>query len=475
MKVLAPLDLKALLSPVSECQPAGNFDEESDAFQHLDHQMVKLGSLQEPAIDWHYIDEAAQRYLRAECKHMRVAGHLLTARLHAGGWRGWTEAAAVLAGMVEGYWESSYPRPGAAGLVAKRRHVGQLLDRLSENLAVLTPTGYGEEFYKAGQAALDTLQCCAQATQLDVRMLARLEGLLRQKAEASRAPELADSGSAQPSRADTLSDAFFEPVLPTPGNEREGRKSLHAIAELINQQDPYDPAGYLLRRFAMWAHLTSAPSGGKQNLTELMAVPADVAEGYTQALNADAVDLKLLQRVERSVCSSPYWIRGSYLAAQIAHRLDMPLVADAVHCATERFVTRLPALLTLAFADARPFVDGQTLAWISGEGTREASAIGHDYSALREELQLMLDTQGVEPTLRRLERIQLSATDLRHACHLMAIAAELLDARGLSWLADGLFTRALHAMQNATAPQWEPDLFRLLEQRTSAATETRDQ
>ncbi|WP_196487789.1 type VI secretion system protein TssA [Burkholderia cepacia] len=475
MKLLAPLDLDTLLAPFDPRQPAGVFDEEGDAYQGIDHEMVKLGSLQEATIDWPYVDEAAQHYLCSQCKHLRIAGHLLTARARTRSWRGWAEATGVLAGMVERYWETSYPKPGATGYLAKRRLVGQLLERLSDSLAALESTGYGEEFYKAGQAALDSLQRSAESAQLDVPTLSRIEGLLRQKAEALRAPELADAKLDTPAPGDVLSDAFFTPVLPTPGNEREGRKSLLAAAGIINQQDPYDPTGYLLRRFALWAHLTNAPSARKHHQTELMAVPADVAEGYAEALIANAVDPALLQRVERSVTTSPYWLRGSYLAAGIARRLEMPLVAEAIRQATERFVTRLPALGKLEFADGRPFVDGETQAWISGaQASGATSAAGHDYAAVRDELHSLLEAQGVESVLRRLETIQQEAADLRHRCHVMAIAAELLQPHGLTWLADGLFVRAYQSMQNASAPEWEPNLFSLLQRHQPDASGHKD-
>ncbi len=475
MKLPAPLDLEALLAPLDARQPAGIFDEEDDTFQGVDHEMVKLGSLQEPTIDWPYVDEAAQNYLRSQCKHLRIAGHLLTARARTRSWRGWAEATGVLAGMVERYWETSYPRPGAAGYAAKRRLVDQLLARLADSLAALESTGYGEAFYKAGQAALDSLQRCADSAKLDVPTLTKLEGLLRQKAEALRAPELADARLNAPARGEVLTDAFFAPSATTPGHEREGRKSLLAAAEIINQQDAYDPTGYLLRRFALWAHLTNAPPPRKHHQTELMAVPADVADGYAKALSAHAVDPVLLQRVERSVTSSPYWLRGSYLAAGIAQRLEMPLVAEAIRQATERFVTRLPALLKLEFADGRPFADTETQVWISGAAASGTStAASHDYAAVREELHGLLDVQGIEPMLHRLEAIQQEAADLRHRCHVMAIAAELLHPRGLTWLADGLFARAYQTMQHASAPEWEPNLFKLLERQLPDAVGHKD-
>jgi type VI secretion system protein VasJ len=103
------LDLDALLAPIDMLQPAGHFDEEDETYQAIDQEMVKLGGLNEPRLDWAYIDEAyideaSRKYLDQQCKHFRVAGHLITARLRARSWRQWAEAMGVLSGMVEQYW-----------------------------------------------------------------------------------------------------------------------------------------------------------------------------------------------------------------------------------------------------------------------------------------------------------------------------------------------------------------------------------
>ncbi|HGW5375647.1 TPA: type VI secretion system protein TssA [Pseudomonas aeruginosa] len=477
VKQLPPLDLKALLAPLDERQPAGAFDEENELFQGIDHEMIKLGGLQERAIDWNFVDEGARRYLSNQCKHFRIAGHLMTVRLRTGSWRGWAEATGVLAGMVERYWETAHPRPGATGYLNKRRLVAQYLERLADALPKLDGKGYAEDFYKAGQQALDSLQASAPLAKLDVPELSRLEARLRQHAESNRAPELAEQSTELPAKSEALTNAFFAPIQAGPGNERENRRSLLSAAEIINQQDAYDPTGYLLRRFTLWAHLTQVPSTRKDNRTELMAVPADVADSYGKALSSNTIDPALLQRVERSVASSPYWLRGSFLAAGIACKLDMPRVAEAIRQAAERFVTRLPALTKLEFADGRPFVDGDTQAWLSGAAQdEETNAVGSglEYPALRDELRAQLDSGGVESMLRGLELLQKKKTDLRHGCHVMTIAAELLASRGLSWLAEGLYARAHSIMDSASTRAWEPELYELLARHTSAITERKD-
>ncbi|MFP3747292.1 type VI secretion system ImpA family N-terminal domain-containing protein, partial [Achromobacter sp. SIMBA_011] len=94
------LDLKHLLEPLEALQPAGHFDENDERYQIIDQEMVKLGGLHEASMDWSRIDEAARQYLTQQCKHFRVAGHLITACLRARSWQAWVDALGLLTGMV---------------------------------------------------------------------------------------------------------------------------------------------------------------------------------------------------------------------------------------------------------------------------------------------------------------------------------------------------------------------------------------
>ncbi|GEM_PF-78632 len=489
----APLDMDALLAPLDARQPAGHFDEEDETFQAIDHEMIKLGGLQEARLDWLYVDEAARQYLASQCKHFRVAGHLISARIKAGSWRRWAEAADVLAGMVEHYWETGHPKPGPTGYLGKRRLVSLLADRLRDALETLPAASFNQADQARAQQALDRLQASAPEAKLDQALLTRLEAHFSRRVEQARYPDAA--ASAAPRRGagqqggQAISESFFggpggsasgsaggsagSPVgafaspfssaAPTAslsaGDERENRRSLLSVAEFINQQDAYDPTGYQLRRFALWAHLHAAPNTRHGMRTELMAVPADIVDGYGEALAGNAVNPALLQRVEKSVVASPYWIRGSFLAAGIAARLEMKDAAAAIRLATERFVRRIPALVDLSFSDGRAFVDSETLAWISGADAHDGSVGPHpEFAALREELIAQLDSDGVETVLHRLQEQQGNSESPRQRAYATVIAADLLAARGLSWLAQNLYTNVAVTLRAMPAHEWEPEL-----------------
>lgn len=457
-----------LLAPIEPTLAAGLFDIEDETYQAIDQEMVKLGGLHEASIDWLFIEEASRQYLSLQCKHFRIAGHLSVAWLRSGAWEQWCRSLELLAGMVEHYWESAHPKPGPTGFLGKRKLVGVLLKRFIEAVPHLDRFSYSQICAAVAQQALARLLLHGAALQLDVTALEELERLLRKSAEPAGGvvketpTELAEPETSTAKLAEVLRPAKTSVSL---GNERETRRAVLGMAEYINQQDLYDPTGYQLRRFGLWAHIQMAPVANRDRRTELMAVPVDIVLVYEEAISSTAIDAALLLRVEKSVTAAPYWVRGSYLAATIATRLAMNEVAEAIRCATARFVRRLPALQQLCFSDGTAFVDDQSLAWLKGaEPQQSQCAISQEFHSLHEELIGQMDTDGVEAVLLRLQAAQVDYRSPRERCHTTVIAADLLAARGVSWLAQDLCASVARTMQATTAHAWEPEVYLKLQQ-----------
>lgn len=469
-------EIARLLAPIDAQSPAGLFDVEDETYQAIDQEMVKLGGLQEASIDWAYIEEASRQYLSEQCKHLRIAAHLSAAWLRSRCWGRWGFTLAILAGLIEQYWESSYPKPGPTGFLGKRKLVVLILNRLIEALPRLDRFTYSPAHAVVAQDALQRLQQQQAAAQLDEAVLDELKRLLGKQTELANG---VGEPAAAKAPASGMKSASLAEVIATPmprvslGSERESRRAMLTMAELINQQDPYDPTGYQLRRFGLWAHIQAAPQTKQGNRTELMAVPQDIAGDYEEAIAGAAIDAALLLRIEKSVTACPYWIRGSFLAATAATRLAMGEVAEAIRAATARFVQRMPALQQLCFSDGRVFVDDQCLAWLKGtQGASDQGAATHEFVSLREELVNQLEVGGVEPVLLRLQGMQAELHAPRERCHTTVIAADLLAARGVSWLARDLCAGIARTMQETTASAWEPEVFQRLQQYAAPQMQT---
>jgi type VI secretion system protein VasJ len=144
-------------------------------------------------------------------------------------------------------------------------------------------------------------------------------------------------------------------------------------------------------------------------------------------------------------------------------------VAEAIRAATARFVLRMPALQQLCFSDGRVFVDDQCLAWLKGaDGQSGQAGASQEFTSLREELVSQLESGGVEPVLLRLQGMQADFRAPRERCHTTVIAADLLAARGVSWLAQDLCAGVARTMQQTTASDWEPEVFQRLQQYASS-------
>ncbi|MFJ4392526.1 type VI secretion system protein TssA [Pseudomonas soli] len=464
-------EIARLLAPIDAQAPVGLFDVEDETYQAIDQEMVKLGGLQASTIDWAYIEEASRQYLAQQCKHLRIVAHLSAAWLRSGCWERWGFTLALLAGMVERYWEVAHPKPGPKGFLGKRKLVGLVLDRLNEALRRLDRYTFTPAHAAVAQEALQRLQQQQAVAQLDGALLNDVDRLLRKQAE--QASGAGEPAAAKSSSATTKSAPLAE-IIATPmprvslGSERESRRAVLAMAELINQQDPYDPTGYQLRRFGLWAHIQAAPQIKQGNRTELMAVPLDIASDYEEAIAGTAIDAALLQRIEKSVTACPFWVRGSFLAASAATRLAMGEVAEAIRAATARFVQRMPALQQLCFSDGRSFVDNQSMAWLRGAAGQTQAESAQEFAGLREELAGQLDAGGVEPVLLKLQAMQADLRAPRERCHTTVIAADFLAARGVSWLAQDLCASVARTMQHTTAAVWEPEVFQRLQHYASA-------
>jgi type VI secretion system protein VasJ len=470
--------VEEILRPVALASPAGLFVEDDETFLAIDHEMVKAGGLHQSSLDWQYVQEASASYLAVHCKHFRIAGHLIASWLRTNAWADWAQAAGLAAGMAERYWESGFPKPGITGQTGKRKYVQQWLDRLGQTLNTLDSTTYSADaHWQATQVLNDALQF-VEDRKLDPAafhgLIARLDALAKDAVTPAPAAGSAASATALSLATSGAIESILMPATTdvSLGNEREARRSLLKVAEYLCAKDAYDPAGYLARRLALWSSILTPPLVKKGNRTELMCVPADFVRGYREALISNALDLRLLADIEKTVVSSPFWLQGSYLVSAMAAKLQMREVAQAIRSACHRFVTRLPMLRELQFQDGTPFVDDVTAGWLDLEdGGPPAVTGGHigapslEYGELRRELAVCLEQHGIEVVLQRVQELQGDKTSPRHRYYATVMAADALAGRGFSWLARNMYTLAHNAMNELDAKDWEPELYRHLSSR----------
>lgn len=330
----------------------------------------------------------------------------------------------------------------------------------------LPASGCDAALLQQAEQAVQRWQRAEQNNALGAETSQRLRAALTHAAEAARRapyepPRPSPSATAHNS-SEVISAEFFTTRSESPlGNERDSRRLYLKLADAINQQDAYEPTGYLLRRYGLWSGIHSTPPIKRDARTEMMSVPADITTEYQELLGNNGISPALLLRVEKSVASSPYWLRGSLLSARIAQRLEMPVVAEVIRTAAERFVRRLPVLRDLQFADGVPFVDAETLAWISGAAPMKARRPSSMVEHVRrdEEESSAIDDADIGQILQRLQASQ-NDNDAPRRRYLSSVsAADALAAHGLHQLSQQLYEDVATRMHHLTAAQWDADIF----------------
>lgn len=466
-------EVLALLKPITEEMPVGVFNEEDESYLFIEEQMIKLGGLQSASIDWTGVEEKAKLLLVQKFKHIRLFGYLLQCWLRDNTWQKHRQACELLNGFSALYFESAYPKPGKSGLTAKRRLMVSMVSNLKSTFDGLERNGQEKTFFESYAKALEALKESCQSVGLNDDAINAIALMQDKVASYITTPEPAVySPAASPNQqgGNSIGTNYFSGTMSSSSgglkDERETKRTLLSVAELINQRDAYDPTGYLLRRYALWGWITSSPHVVEGVRTELRSAPGEVITFYEEALSNNAISPDLLEKIEKSVVSSVYWFKGSYYAYEVAKSLEMNEVAHAIQHATARFVRRLPILMELQFNDKQPFIDEATAEWIKKAGTSEESVNTQplltevDDKRLKKEMNDLMEKKGIEAMLRYLEKKQSQKQSMRKHAQSIKIAADLLTEKGFNWLAEELYKKIETQMQETLAIQWEPELYR---------------
>jgi type VI secretion system protein VasJ len=168
--------------------------------------------------------------------------------------------------------------------------------------------------------------------------------------------------------------------------------------------------------------------------------------------------------VEQSLTLAPYWLDGHALSARIAVKLGYVAVAQAIQEELTVFLTRLPGLSTLHFADMTPFLTPETAAWL-----QKHKGEAQDNSTLeQDEIWHCYQQQGLEAALQRLECQPQNEPRSRFYNQLMG--AQLLEKAGLTALARQQYHSLMLVGEQLQLREWEPALMTLLTEKQRQLT-----
>ncbi|OTA19094.1 putative type VI secretion system protein [Xenorhabdus beddingii] len=450
----------ALLAPLSDEQIGRALGDGEPEWDYIDGEMIKFGSLSHGALDVEEIQRQALRLLGEKSKDFRLMGHLLRTLQHAGNAAELILAMELLAEYVKHYWEKAWPTKP----LVKRRLAQQVLKRFDAAQGSFTEKASQGERDEA-QGALAHLAQCWHASEPDLaKDVDQLRVRYNRQPEVPAAPTpapVAPAGSPE-ALSRSVEAAPMPDVEVNSSSDKAWKQTLMTVADLLCERHPGSPIGYALRRHAVWYTLTTAPMANADGKTPLAPASADRTADYLARL--PMADHQLLQQIEQSLTLAPYWLDGHVIAAQAAVQLGYADVAAAIRDALNAFLARLPALKTLSFADMSPFISPDSLDWLAPA----PAATGHGtVSADQDAIWQCFQQQGLEAALNMLEIHQQALTEPRDQFYGQWLNAQLLDAAGMTALAQQHYRNLLHTGQHMQLTQWEPSLLALLAEKVA--------
>ncbi|AYA41752.1 type VI secretion system protein TssA [Xenorhabdus nematophila] len=450
----------SLLAPLSDEQIGKALGDSDPAWEYIDSEMIKFGSLSHGSLDVDEIRRQALQLLSENSKDFRLMVHLLRTLQHAGNAAELILATELLTEYVKNYWEKAWPvKP-----LMKRRLAQQVLKRFDSAQGSFTEQASKNERDDAQGALAHLAQCwhvnepelAKEVDQLRTRYS-------RQPETVPEAPKPALVAAPTSTTESSVSTPQSYEAAPMPevdvnsSSEKAWKQTLLTVSDLLCERHPESPVGYSLRRHAVWHTLTTAPMANATGKTPLAPASADRTADYLARL--PTANNKLLQQIEQSLTLAPYWLDGHAIAAQTALQLGYVNVALAIRDELNAFLDRLPVLKTLSFSDMSPFISPETLDWLAPEPVATGKGA---VSADQEAIWQCFAQQGLEAALKMLEEHQQQLTEPRDQFYGQLLNAHLLEEAGMTSLAQQHYRNLLHTGQHMLLTQWEPSLLALL-------------
>lgn len=443
-----------LLTPLTPEQTAKALADDDPQWEHIDSQMVKVGSLTHSTLNIDDLQQQAMALLSQKSKDFRLVVHLLRTLQHGGEPGDLMLAISLLTAYVQNFWTSAWP----LNPLHKRRFAQQILKRFDSASGSFSQRATDAQ----RQDVQGLLAHLAQVWHSDEPALAKEVDSLR--TSCARLPtrtvepvveeeERPQSGSA--STSTTASRTISPSLSIDSSSDKAWRQTLLKMADLLCELHPEAAIGFRLRRHALWGSLTAPPIAQADGRTPLAAVSVDRMADYLGRVAT--ADLALWQQVEQSLALAPYWLDGHALSAQIAIRLGYAGVAQAIRDELSAFIERMPALTTLYFTDMTPFLSPESASWLQ----QDTGAKGGGHTIEQDEIWQCYQQQGLEAALQMIDR-QSQQSEPRDRFYLQLLSAQLLEKAGMTALAQQHYHNLLQVGQQVQLSEWEPALIALL-------------
>ncbi|WP_413301078.1 type VI secretion system protein TssA [Pseudomonas sp. Pseusp88] len=462
--------------------PAGVNPREGAAFSLAQIEVEKLTNIHaESGVDWHAVSESCVRVLRDEGKDINAAVWLVCAWTSLRGLSGLVTGVHVLREMLELYWDTLTPPP--ARLRARRNQAEWMIEWLTAKIEESFEPVPGEQLAALLEDwdAIDTQwrdrdaegpsffalrrrlsQLPVQAAVASTIAPSKPVPAMEEPVHPSVSPSLAASNKAPPPLPVVQSLGSLESNEAVEGAINGVFASLMPLVGFCLESKTTFPLLFRLNRQMAWITLEQAPPA-QANTTRLPA-PSEAELESFKRLQSVGEPVDVVRFCEGRLNTYPFWLDLNRASHSALVRLGTAALPGATSLAleTRHFLTRLPALAELTFANGQPFADGATRSWLEGLAPVAQASAADGLQTLIDEAALEAADGRLSDALNRLQHSLREVSGGRDRFRLRCAQCFLLKRFAphaqLQVAVDGL-------LQEATKQgldRWEPDLVKPL-------------
>lgn len=481
--------------PVSAEQPCGeNVRYEAD-FEQLEAELAKQESLDAEIVDWNVVVDLSSRIIKNSSKDLLVGSYLCNALLLNEAYTGLAVGLKILNDMVEQHWDCLFPP--AKRMRARQSAFTWLAEKAGMYISTNPPS--------AAADAAAVIEAAAMLKQLDSALVDKmgdqaplltelstpLKNYLKSaEAETAKSEQAAAKIKEEPGEAVAESAPVTEaPVkaakpkpevdaLPEAGtleSEADSKKVLRQLQSTIRElasfwitQKPSDARAYRLTRQAVWMVVENAPPDNN-GVTQINP-PTPERLKYFEAQQEKADPVALIPELEKTLARSPFWLDGHFQLVKSLRGLggEYESAAQTVIRELNCFLTRLPEVINLSFADETAFASDQTRMWLDAEVLNQAGDVssadsarleGESWSlALTEAKQLAASGKN-EQAITIMNNGLANAGQMRDQIYWRCALAELLFQSGNTDAASAILESVSQQAQSRQMAEWEPQLL----------------
>jgi type VI secretion system protein VasJ len=488
------------VEPISAEAPCGADVRYEKGYEAIRNELAKQGLASAEEIDWNMIVREGETLLKERSKDLLVSAYVSWGWYRRDGLLGLTAGIALIAGLIEKYWEGLFP---AVRRNARAR--ANAVSWLAENTETLAdkplkpadrPT---VELLDIGVKKLSDLieERFDDESRPSVRALLRLVDRLKISLPAERAPAPKQTDkSAEPAKGPVESAGLSETgqsqgepekaalALPDVGQAAKNivdeeqlnvfladlRETLLEISSAIRAQNPSSAMAFRIARLATYLRTLEPPESDRPPKTIAPPPPTDAMQ-YLQRLLEEKKWPELLAESEellgRFTFSLDCYRYGCLALEQLgpeyqrAYRVVLGELAS--------LVIRIPELIGLQFSDGTPFASELTRQWIetqlgaggagkSTAATPESDSGSDSISAAVQEARRIAASGDVEGAMAVLQHAIVQVRGGRERFCLRFSLAQICATAKADKVAEAIYATLLSEVADQRLEEWEPEL-----------------